>query len=541
MWFEKKSPKVMNNVELLDCTLRDGGYVNDWAFGHSVITGTYKKLDQSGVDYIEVGFLDDRRRENSDYTIQPLTASFDRLLGNIKKRNATPVAMIDFGTCDINNIAPAEESFLDGIRVIFKKEKIDQALPFCREIKEKGYKLFIQAISITAYSDEEIVGYVKKINEIKPYCFSIVDTYGLLDKARLLRYFELIDSNMDQSIKMGYHSHNNFQLAFSNTMEFLARQTRRPLIVDSTIYGMGKSAGNCPSELISVHLNQYYGKNYDVNQFLEALDADLMPIYQKHYWGYKYNFFISAMQNCHPNYVQYLLDKKTLTISAVNKILSSINSQKKLLYDARYIEELYTKYQSAQIDDDDSISRLSEELHDKPVLLLGLGKHLIDYKSNIDDLVDRKKPIIFSVNHLSNFFVSDYVFVSNSKRYGRLVDDVAELPSNSRLIITSNLEPFDIKPSFVLNYGLLTKVFDIKTDNSLLLLLSALHSMGKNEIYLAGFDGYSGNDTAYIDRSYHFAGNEKYQLDTNELILQELARIKSVMNVVFVTPSLYEQ
>jgi len=128
---------VPKTVNLLDCTLRDGGYVNDWEFGHSVITSTYKRLDAAGVDYIEIGFLDDRRETDLNRTIQPNTKSFDILFEGIEKKHAIPLAMIDYGTCDIDNIAPCEESFIDGIRVIFKKDKIDNALPFCKKIKEK--------------------------------------------------------------------------------------------------------------------------------------------------------------------------------------------------------------------------------------------------------------------------------------------------------------------------------------------------------------------------------------------------------------------
>ena len=234
----------MKQINLLDCTLRDGGYVNDWAFGHSVITGTYKRLDAAGVEYIEVGFLDDRRPFDIDRSIQPDTKSFDKIFENVKKNHAIPVAMIDFGTCSLENIAPCEDSFIDGIRVIFKKEKIEKALPFCRAIKGKGYKLFIQAISITAYSDLEMLEYIQKINQIKPYAFSIVDTYGLLDNRKIAHYFDLLDNNLDPDIRIGYHAHNNFQLAFSNTIKFFNLYTKRKLIADSTVYGMGKSAGN---------------------------------------------------------------------------------------------------------------------------------------------------------------------------------------------------------------------------------------------------------------------------------------------------------
>ena len=122
-------------------------------------------------------------------------------------------------------------------------------------------------LSLSEYSENEFKKYYnQKDNIIKPYAFSIVDTYGLLDNSSMARYFYLIDNNLDPSIKMGYHEHNNFQLGFSNTIKFLEKSTKRTLVADSTVYGMGKSAGNCASELLAMHLNEgnyilFYTKN----------------------------------------------------------------------------------------------------------------------------------------------------------------------------------------------------------------------------------------------------------------------------------------
>ena len=142
--------KNRGNITVLDCTVRDGGYVNDWNFGHSTISSIYRRLEACGVEYIEIGFLDDRREFDENRSIMPNTDAVDKIFASIPKGNAIPVAMIDFGTCSLDSIASCESTFIDGIRVIFKKEKIKEALPFCKAIKEKGYKLFIQAISITA-------------------------------------------------------------------------------------------------------------------------------------------------------------------------------------------------------------------------------------------------------------------------------------------------------------------------------------------------------------------------------------------------------
>lgn len=531
----------MKNIRLLDCTMRDGGYVNDWNFGHSVITGTYKRLDSAGTDFIEVGFLDDRRLFDVNRTIVPNTDCFNVIFSGVARKHAIPVAMIDYGTCALENIGDSSSTFIDGIRVIFKKEKIEQALPYCKAIKEKGYKLFIQAISITEYSELDILEYVSKINEINPYAFSIVDTYGLLDPIKLTKYFTLIDKYLNPEVRIGYHAHNNFQLAFSNTMRFLALETERELVADSTVYGMGKSAGNCATELISMHMNQNYGKSYDVCQFLEVLDTDLMSIYQKTYWGYKYNYFISAMQNCHPNYVQFLLDKKTLTVSAINEILETIPEMKKLTYDNNYIESAYLHYQNNSIDDTVAIDELAGDFRNRSVVILGPGSSISSNKDVINNYILKEDALVISVNFVPEDFKCDYVFVSNSKRYGKMADFSGKKALSTKLIITSNITPFDYKPSYILNYQSLLQRGRQNSDNALLLCITAMLEIGIYKVALAGFDGFTHNAIDYYDISYSFSGNEQYRIKDNEKTIDGLIALASEMKIEFLTESLYQR
>lgn len=528
-------------VLMLDCTLRDGGYVNDWDFGHSTITGIYKRLEAAGADYIEVGFLDDRREFDINRSIMPSTEAINKIFGSVKKGKAIPVAMIDFGTCSLDSIGSCDSTFIDGIRVIFKKEKIDQALPFCKAIKEKGYKLFIQAISITAYSDIEMLEYVNRINEIKPYAFSIVDTYGLLDNSSMARYFYLIDNNLDPSIKMGYHEHNNFQLGFSNTIKFLEKSTKRTLVADSTVYGMGKSAGNCASELLAMHLNEYYGGHYDLNQLLEIVDTDLMPIYQKHYWGYKYDFYIASMQRCHPSYVQYLLKKSTLSVSSINEILSSIPEEIKLLYNKQWIEQAYLDYQNRAKDDTEALQQLKVELEaasDKPVLIIGPGNTVKEQKKGVELFISGNDPVVFSVNFYTKLYSIDYTFISNAKRYAKFVDIQHGDSIGSKLILTSNVTACDYMPNYVLNYESLLNKESENPDNALVLLLKAFIRIGITEVYLAGFDGFTNTPNDYYDRDYELSStkDESY----NDLLSDDLSKINQSIRLHFITESLYD-
>lgn len=530
------------NVKLLDCTLRDGGYVNDWEFGHGVITGIYKRLDEAGVDYIEVGFLDDRRPYDYHRTIIPNTESINKIYCGVEKRHAIPVAMIDFGTCSLDSIGPADSTFIDGIRVIFKKEKIEEALPFCQAIKEKGYKLFIQAISITAYSDIEMLNYVSKINAIKPYAFSIVDTYGLLDDKSLTRYFRLIDNNLDPDIALGYHDHNNFQLAYSNTCKFLAYDTDRLLVGDSSVYGMGKSAGNCATELLSLHLNDYYHKQYNLSEILECVDTFIMPIYQKVYWGYKYEFYIAAMHKVHPTYVQDLVNKKTLSISSINEILSKIPESKKLLYDKSLSERLYMNYQNHVINDNSVYSSdFANSLQNRCIVVLGPGMNIVEQDSFINAFIHEHNAIVFGANFCAENIPVDYIFMSNAKRYGYLSDMLFNnrMVKDAKFIFTSNVTPVDIQPEYILNYESLLASDAYTPDNSLFLLLNFLKKCHVKQVHLAGFDGYKSNGNNYCRKSYEttIINNDSYL--RNQQMSDTLSEFNKDIKLIFITPTLY--
>ena len=300
---------------LLDCTLRDGGYVNDWEFGRDNITNVFERLVSSGVDAIEIGFLDDRRSFDIKRTIMPCTADAEKIFGRLDRGNAMVVGMIDYGTCSIDHLQECSDSWLDGIRVIFKQPVAREALEFCRQVKAKGYKVFAQLVSVTTYSDDDFKELIETVNDVHPYALSMVDTYGLLDPEQVTHIIRVIDSFLASDIILGFHAHNNFQLAFANAMTALNSGLERDILVDGTLYGMGKSAGNAPSELIAMYMNEHYGKHYCITDMQEAITTSLMDIYRKKSWGYKLFFYIAAEKQVHPNYVSYLMNKGTLSVT----------------------------------------------------------------------------------------------------------------------------------------------------------------------------------------------------------------------------------
>lgn len=334
----------MKEKLLLDCTLRDGGYINSWNFGRVRIEGIFDNLAGAGLEFIETGFIDERVTFDENRSIMPDMASLNRLYEGKDRRSSKVLAMIDYGTCGTDKVLPRSESFPDGIRVIFKKHLRKEALAFCAELKEKGYMVFAQLVSVTSYNDDEIGDLIELANAVSPYAVSVVDTYGLLHQNNLRRYIDLLDAGLAPDIAIGYHGHNNFQMGYANCISVLERDSTRDLIVDGSLYGMGKSAGNAPTELVAIHMRNRCGKQYDIGRLLEAIDSHIMPFYITPTWGYNLLYCLAAFNDCHPNYVIYYISKKTLPLHIINELLGTLEGEKKLLYDEEYAERKYLSF-----------------------------------------------------------------------------------------------------------------------------------------------------------------------------------------------------
>ncbi len=144
---------MIGSLRLLDCTLRDGGYLNDWNFGNSTLTCIFDRLNEAGIDIIEIGFLDGNHKYDMNRTIQPDTQSLGRAFSKTVQKRGMVVAMIDIGQCPIENIQPRKDTILDGMRLIFKKERMDEALSYAKQLKELDYSVFLQMVSITDYEE----------------------------------------------------------------------------------------------------------------------------------------------------------------------------------------------------------------------------------------------------------------------------------------------------------------------------------------------------------------------------------------------------
>lgn len=223
---------------------------------------------------------------------------------------------------------------------------------------------------------------LKDVNEIKPYAFYIVDTLGVMYRNDMRKFFYLIDNNLSNDICIGYHSHNNLQMAFANAQEMTRLSNGRTIILDSSCYGMGRGVGNLATELIADYINTNIEQKYSLVPILNIVDKYLMPIYAEQRWGYDLPYFLSAAVKCHPNYASYLMKKETLSVEKIEKLLALIPIADRSEYNAKLIEKLYLELQEFDVDDGTAYSKLEEIVSNKEVLILGPGASIINYSSS---------------------------------------------------------------------------------------------------------------------------------------------------------------
>ena len=243
--------------------------------------------------------------------------------------------MVNYGEYSLENFKKCETPNLK-IRVAFKKHNQTEALEYIKELKSLGWGVFANPMSTNTYSDKELLNLIKKINEISPFCLSIVDTLGNMYEAEVLEIIGFIDKYLNPDTAIGFHPHNSLQLSFSNTEAVLKANIKHNLIIDSCLYGMGRGAGNLCTELIAKYLNDNLKGDYNLIPLLKIIDKNIKPIHEKKPWGYSTPYFIAAIHSCHPNYASYLINLG-LSDEEIDRFMRRIPQEKKSVFDKEFI------------------------------------------------------------------------------------------------------------------------------------------------------------------------------------------------------------
>ncbi len=533
----------MKRVQILDCTLRDGGYLVDSQFGNTAIKGIIQGLTDSGIDVIECGFLKDEPHQKGSTVFNNAAQVRDFLPTD--KKQASYVCLADYSRYSIKNLEPYDGSSIDGVRACFFKDERYDVMAFCRSIVEKGYKLYVQPVDILGYTDSELLELIEMVNEIEPYAFSIVDTFGSMYKEDLQRVFFLIHHNLCASAKIGFHSHNNLQMSFALSQEFIEiTQGLRQVVVDTTMDGMGRGAGNTNTELVMQYMNRKYSSGYDIDCVLDLIDNYIDGIRNQQKWGYSIPNFLAGSYSAHVNNISYLATKAGIASRDINYLLNRIGASARKRYDYDLLEKTYMEYLGTICDDEDEIVQLKSELQGKDILILLPGHTIISHQKEILSYCEKVAPVVISVNLLSKDYDIDYAYFSNKNRY-QYWKSATRFPEYQK-IVTSNVTTIKEENQTIIDFTRLVKCGWDQLDNSGILLLRLLDLLSVNSISIAGFDGYSHNTETknYMQKDMEKLRNTINAAEANKDIssmLQDYVNTRvSSCPITFITPSLFE-
>lgn len=521
-------------VTILDCTIRDGGYLNNWHFDKNLVRELYRSVSKSGIDIIEIGYRGSDKYFDRDKYGQ-WRFSDENLLSEVAAGiNGAKIAlMADFGKIEADDFIWAEDSVVDIVRVAAHLNDTLNAIELLEKIKRKGYQVSLNAMGYSNYSakeKKELVSILKKSDIDFIY---VVDSYGALFPDQIK---DIIGPLLQiPHKKIGFHAHNSLQMAFANTLEAIHCGVQ---LVDCTFYGMGRGAGNLPTEIILLYMELLGKSKYNVIPVLSCIDNYFLPIRKKYEWGYQLPFMLSGMYKCHPDYAKKLIEYREYPIEDICRAMEFISNKNPTGYSHDILEKIIEggligrlktdkREEAGYSNEDGAVSvPYAGRYEGRDFLILANGPTLKDCKIDIDKFIKKVDPVIMGANNLSSLYTPHYHAFNNEKRFIRYIDTVSD---KSKLLLSQYFSDDLIKEHTSIPYeklyfkNVLSAYFDIKDGivqtncrTISVLLIGIAIVMGANRIFVVGMDGYLDNVTA--DRLLYY--NEEDERSDRELIIE---------------------
>lgn len=338
------------SVQITDCTIRDGGYLFNKNSNPEFVKGIMKGLVEAGIDFVETGFL--QTNVTGDTLVYKNSVEARIYLPEDKKTTQF-LGFCDNSRYSLDNLDACDGNSFKWLRISFAKHETDESIEFCAGAMRKGYLVQFNPMDAISYTDDERALLVEKVNKVKPASFSIVDTFGAMDMLDLVRIFRQVDGLLDKGIKIGLHSHDNLGLscALAERMIELAGNTQRDVIVDGSLFGMGRGAGNAKTELLADYLNKHFRKNYCIEKLLEIIEKYIVPLTQNIRWGYDLPMYVCGTRHAHVDNVYHLEKSYGCTANEMYDVVGLLQPAQRTRYGTGYsktdfsvLDSVYGKY-----------------------------------------------------------------------------------------------------------------------------------------------------------------------------------------------------
>ncbi len=503
-----------NKVQILDCTIRDGGYLNNWSFEKKLVRETYRALSKAGVDYFEIGYTGTEKYfDRNAYGIWRFSDERDIHEACSNIHGAKIAIMADYGKFDVDTLRPRSESLVGLFRLAAHKDQMQNALTLLSKVKTRGYETSIQAMGYSGYDDHDRKEFTSMLRESDTDFAYIADSYGSIFPDQIRGMIDPL-LPLTPRIKIGFHPHNNLQMAFANSIEAVKSGAN---IIDSSIFGMGRGAGNLPTEIMLLYLHEQIPDKFNVIPVLDCIDRYFISMQKEIGWGYQLIYMLTGVFKCHPSYAQKLINLKEYTMEDIWRALDCVNKSNPVGYSDKLLNDIIDQGIIGNIDRRTEVLSTVPEpaqhqaIETSPVsyrdrhrgrsfLVLGNGPNLMQYRDRIQDFIDKHDPVLLGANYLSGMFKPHYHAFSNKRRFTDYVDSVAP---ESRLMIGQHIsedmireytqreyETIYYKDTLNHDFGIVNGVIQCNCRSISVLLLGVALVMGADRVFAAGMDGY---------------------------------------------------
>lgn len=523
------------NIEILDCTIRDGGYVNNWDFNKKLVRETYRALSKAGVDYIELGYHGSQKWFNkAQYGAFRLSSVEDIRFVCSNIAGAKVALMVDHGKFDVEELAYYKDTPVRLIRIAVHKDAVEKAIRDVSEIRRMGFLVAINLMGFTLYTPKERKRMTQLFRDAPIDYAYVVDSNGSFFPNQIRDICGPLFGI--KHIQWGFHAHNNLQMAFANTLRAMEAGAR---IIDSSVFGMGRGAGNLPTEIVLAYMHLLKPERYNAIPVLSLVDHYFTKLYSESPWGYNLPYMLSGIHDCHPSYPKSLIDRKEHDIEDIWKILNAVKLNapvgfKKELLDGILRKGLFAKKITssgatlkAKVGKQKKVAISYRDRHkDADFLVLANGPSLKDNYKQLTAFISKYQPIILASNYLGGLFNPHYHAFSNKRRF---IDYIDTVDKSSRLLLSQLISPQMIQEYTDRDHEI---IYHENTDAPFsihdgvisshcrtvaLLLLGVAIVMGARRIFVAGLDGYTSiNEKGQI----HFY-DEKDETDSRDVLMEK--------------------
>jgi 4-hydroxy 2-oxovalerate aldolase len=293
----------IKELKVLDCTVRDGGLMNKWQFSKEMVQSVYNSCVAAGVDYMEIGYISSENKFSRDeYGAWKFCSEKDvrEIVGDNKTGTKLSV-LADIGRIDYEDIRPKSESVIDLFRIACYDHQINKAIELAHHVIDKGYEASINLMAVSKVTERSLNEVLNDVAKSRVEIFYLVDSFGSMyseDIQSLMKKYK--DALPGKAI--GFHGHNNMQLGFANTIECIIQGAT---LLDATMLGIGRGAGNCPLELLISFLKN---PKYKLKPILKTIQEHIKPLQKEIDWGYFMPYMISGSLNEHPREAMAWMD-----------------------------------------------------------------------------------------------------------------------------------------------------------------------------------------------------------------------------------------